>query len=99
MACPCISRIAELLTATHPNWSLAAIRFAMMTTANQFDNTQKPIKNMVFDYEVSTPLALGTWQVDPNRTLNLGSRLCNECYTQANLINHKIKLLLLKSIT
>ncbi|KAI5656243.1 hypothetical protein M9H77_25036 [Catharanthus roseus] len=72
MACPHVSGIAALLKAAHPEWSLSAIRSAMMTMANTIDKTGSPIKDTGFDYSVATPLDMGAGFVDPNRALNPG---------------------------
>ncbi|XP_059636708.1 subtilisin-like protease SBT3 [Cornus florida] len=71
MSCPHASGIAALLKGAHPKWSPTAIKSAMMTTANPFDNTGNPILQSRFNSDAS-PLDMGAGHVDPNRSLDPG---------------------------
>ncbi|CAI0395119.1 unnamed protein product [Linum tenue] len=62
MSCPHISGIAALLKSTHQNWSPAAIKSAMMTSAYDLDNTANP----------ATAFAFGSGHVDPERASDPG---------------------------
>ncbi|KAJ1281311.1 hypothetical protein BS78_04G296500 [Paspalum vaginatum] len=71
MSCPHVSGIAALLRQAHPDWSPAAIKSALMTTAYNVDSAGDIIKDMSTG-EASTPFVRGAGHVDPNAALDPG---------------------------
>nr|KYP68332.1 Subtilisin-like protease [Cajanus cajan] len=71
MACPHVSGAAALLKSAHPDWSPAAIRSAMMTTATVLDN-----KNRILTDEAtgnnSTPYDFGAGHLNLGRAMDPG---------------------------
>ncbi|BAF10215.1 subtilisin-like protease SBT1.4 [Oryza sativa Japonica Group] len=71
MSCPHVSGLAALLRQAQPDWSPAAIKSALMTTAYNVDNSSAVIKDLATGTE-STPFVRGAGHVDPNRALDPG---------------------------
>ncbi|KAJ6417764.1 hypothetical protein OIU84_001193 [Salix udensis] len=71
MSCPHVSGIAALLKARHPEWSPAAIKSALMTTAYVHDNTHHPLKDASVATP-STPFDHGAGHVNPMKALDPG---------------------------
>lgn len=71
MACPHVSGAAALLKSAHPDWSPAAIRSAMMTTANLLDNSLQPMTDESTG-KPSTPYDFGAGHINLNRALDPG---------------------------
>ncbi|RLM58111.1 subtilisin-like protease SBT1.7 [Panicum miliaceum] len=71
MSCPHVSGIAALLRQAHPDWSPAAIKSALMTTAYNVDDAGVVIRDMATG-EASTPFARGAGHVDLNRAVDPG---------------------------
>ncbi|KAF7140178.1 hypothetical protein RHSIM_Rhsim06G0180800 [Rhododendron simsii] len=70
MSCPHVSGIAGLLKTLYPSWSPAAIKSAIMTTAQTLDNTKEPLTNAY--YSPATPFNYGAGHVQPNRAMDPG---------------------------
>lgn len=99
MACPHASGIAALVHAANPKWTPAAIKSAIMTTADAYDHFGKPIM------DVNKPagvFAVGAGHVNPQRAINPGLvydirpdeyviHLCTLGYTRSEIltITHK----------
>ncbi|KAL5101105.1 hypothetical protein RYX36_005432 [Vicia faba] len=70
MSCPHVSGVVGLFKTLHPEWSPAAIKSAIMTTASGMDNSEKPIRDR-FD-ENATPFAYGSGHIQPDLALDPG---------------------------
>ncbi|XP_058228037.1 subtilisin-like protease SBT1.7 [Rhododendron vialii] len=71
MSCPHVSGLAALLKGAHPQWSPAAIRSALMTTAYVVYKNGRPIQDIASG-KPSTPFDHGAGHVDPVSALNPG---------------------------
>ncbi|XP_060958821.1 subtilisin-like protease SBT5.3 isoform X2 [Cannabis sativa] len=70
MSCPHISGIVGLLKTLHPDWSPAAIKSAIMTTARTQDNRMQPLLNA--SNIMATPFSFGAGHVQPNQAMDPG---------------------------
>nr|GLL23273.1 subtilisin-like protease SBT1.5 [Ipomoea trifida] len=95
MACPHVSGLAALLKAAHPDWSPAAIRSALMTTAYTVDNRGGAMTDESTGNS-STVMDFGSGHVHPQKAMNPGlvydissygyvDFLCNSNYTTNNI--------------
>ncbi|TKY70632.1 Subtilisin protease SBT1.7 [Spatholobus suberectus] len=71
MSCPHASGVAALIKSVYPNWSPAAVRSALMTTAyTTYSNGQKLLDSAT--HGPSTPFEVGAGHVNPVAALNPG---------------------------
>ncbi|KAK6256574.1 hypothetical protein QUC31_000033 [Theobroma cacao] len=95
MAAPHVAGVAALLKAVHPEWSPAAIRSAMMTTAYTNNNNGTALTNQFLDLP-GTPLDYGAGHINPNKAMDPGliydiefqdyiDFLCNLSYNDAQM--------------
>ncbi|XP_057476229.1 subtilisin-like protease SBT1.3 [Actinidia eriantha] len=71
MSCPHVSGVAALLKARHPEWSPAAIKSALMTTAYVHDNTYKSLTDAQTGAP-SNPYDHGAGHIQPLKALDPG---------------------------
>lgn len=95
MACPHVSGLAALLKAAHPEWSPAAIRSALMTTAYTVDSEGSTMRDESTG-NVSTVMDFGSGHVHPQKAMDPGlvydltpydyiDFLCNSNYSVNNI--------------
>ncbi|XP_034692001.1 subtilisin-like protease SBT1.2 [Vitis riparia] len=93
MACPHISGIAALIHSANPTWTPAAIKSAMITTADVTDHTGKPIMD---SNKPAGVFAMGAGQVNPEKAIDPGliydikpdeyiTHLCTLGYTRSEI--------------
>ncbi|XP_047945990.1 subtilisin-like protease 4 [Salvia hispanica] len=70
MACPHLSGVAALLKSVHPDWSPAAIKSAIMTTADDVNLAGNPIEDERF--LPANIFATGSGHVNPSRAKDPG---------------------------
>ncbi|KAF9614791.1 hypothetical protein IFM89_020645 [Coptis chinensis] len=73
MSCPHVSGVAALLKSVHKDWSPAAIKSALMTTAYIQNNKRAPITDVASETsEPATPFAFGSGHINPERASDPG---------------------------
>ncbi|CAN0907432.1 Subtilisin-like protease 4 [Linum grandiflorum] len=70
MSCPHLAGVAALLKSSHPSWSPAAIKSAIMTTADVLNMAGKPIVDE--KYQPADFFATGSGHVNPTKANNPG---------------------------
>ncbi|XP_076882818.1 subtilisin-like protease SBT5.4 [Bidens hawaiensis] len=70
MSCPHVAGVVGLLKSVHPDWSPAAIKSAIMTTASIRDNRGHPMMNET--KKEADPFSRGAGEINPNQAINPG---------------------------
>ncbi|XP_002526537.2 subtilisin-like protease SBT1.2 [Ricinus communis] len=99
MACPHVSGIAALIRSARSGWTPAAVKSAIMTTADVTDHSGHPIMD---GNKPAGPFAIGAGHVNPARAINPGliydirpdeyvTHLCTLGYTRSEIfmITHR----------
>ncbi|KAA8550925.1 hypothetical protein F0562_002609 [Nyssa sinensis] len=97
MSCPHVSGAVALIKSAHPDWSPAAIKSALMTTAYTRDTTQDSIL-AGGSMKLADPFDIGAGHIDPMKAMEPGLIydmktsdyiifLCNIGYTQDQIRN------------
>lgn len=72
MACPHISGIVAVLKSVHPDWSPAALKSALMTTALTTDNNGAPMQANGNREKIADPFDYGAGFVNPTKAADPG---------------------------
>ncbi|XP_029120194.2 subtilisin-like protease SBT3.9 isoform X4 [Elaeis guineensis] len=72
MACPHVSGVVALLKSLHPNWSPAAIKSALVTTASVTNEYGTPITAEGVLRKAADPFDFGGGHINPNRAADPG---------------------------
>ncbi|TVU34841.1 hypothetical protein EJB05_16694, partial [Eragrostis curvula] len=72
MATPHVAGVIALLKALHPNWSPAALKSAIVTTASVTDEHGMPILAEGLPRKIADPFDYGGGHIDPNRAADPG---------------------------
>ncbi|XP_058085395.1 subtilisin-like protease SBT3.9 [Magnolia sinica] len=99
MSCPHVAGIAALLRSLHPNWSPAAIKSALVTTASITDEYGLPITAEGAPRKLADPFDYGGGHVSPNKAIDPGLIYDIDAADYFNWVNGSISDLNLPSIS